>query len=189
MLNEKETKKSLSDYGIIFVSGAIDAAGADQVCQSIIRINVEEEAEFIQMIINSPGGDCASGFAVIDMMAWSRLPIYTTGVGMVASMALCVFMAGEKGRRVLTPRTSVLSHRFSAFSWGNHSELIARRKEEDFMHHRLVEHYTAHSALDTEEKVQQQLLRDVDTWLTPTEAVKLGLADVVQQDRRTKRLG
>jgi hypothetical protein len=35
----------------------------------------------------------AAGFAIIDLMEWSRLPIYTTGIGMIASMGLAVFMA------------------------------------------------------------------------------------------------
>lgn len=173
-------RKGLDDYGIIFISGPIEPGTAQTVCEQIIRINVAEEADMIQMIINSPGGTCAAGFAIIDLMEWSRLPVYTTGIGMVASMALAVFMAGEKGRRVVTPRTSILSHRFSAMSVGNHSELIAKRKEEDLMHERLVRHYIEHTTLRTEADVTGKLLRDVDTWLTPDEAIGWGIADVVQ---------
>jgi ATP-dependent Clp protease protease subunit len=182
MAGNGEHKKNLADYGIVFISSVIDSGTARSVCEEIIRINVEKEAEFVQMIINSPGGDCAAGFAIIDMMEWSTLPVYTTGVGLIASMGLAVFMAGEKGRRVLTPRTSVLSHRFSAFSWGNHSELVARRKEEDFMHRRLIDHYCEHTKLKTIDEIQGKLLRDVDTWLTPEEALDLGIADIIQPD-------
>ena len=181
-MKEKENgqKKGLDDYGIIFISGLIEQANAQSVCEKIIQINVAEEADFIQMIINSPGGACSAGFAIIDLMEWSRLPIYTTGIGMIASMSLAIFMAGEKGHRVITPRTSILSHRFSAMSCGNHSELIAKRKEEDLMHRRLLRHYLEHTDLKTEEEVTGKLLRDVDTWLTTEEAVELGIADVIQ---------
>ena len=174
-------KKGLEDYGIVFLSGPIEEGAARSVCEKIIEINVAEEADFIQMIINSPGGTCSAGFAIIDLMEWSRLPIYTTGIGMIASMSLAVFMAGEKGHRVITPRTSILSHRFSALSYGNHSELIAKRKEEDLMHERLLRHYLEHTNLKTEEEVTGKLLRDVDTWLTGVEAVEFGIADVIQQ--------
>lgn len=173
-------QKSLEDYGIIFVSGAIDGGTAQAVCEKIIGINVAEEADFIQLLINSPGGACSAGFAIIDLMEWSRLPVYTTGVGMIASMALAVFMAGEKGHRVITPRTSILSHRFSAMSIGNHSELIAKRKEEDLMHRRLVRHYVEHTKLETAEQVTEHLLKDVDTWLDAEEAIEFGIADVIQ---------
>jgi ATP-dependent Clp protease, protease subunit len=173
-------RKGLDDYGIIFVSGSIDAGSAQRVCEEIIRINVAGESDFIQMIINSGGGSCAAGFAIIDLMEWSRLPVYTTGVGRIASMALALFMAGEKGHRVITPRTSILSHRFSAFSLGNHAELLAKRKEEDLMHRRLLQHYLEHTHLKTDEEVTEHLLRDVDTWLSPEEAVAMGIADAVQ---------
>ena len=177
-------KKGLDDYGIIFISGEIDQERAQSVCEKIIEINVAHNCDFIQLIINSHGGLCSAGFAIIDMMDWSRFPVYTTGVGIISSMALAVFMAGEKGHRVLTPRTSILSHRFSAFSYGNHSELLAKRKEEDLMHRRLLDHYIQHTKLKTDEEVVKKLLGDVDTWLTPQEAVELGIADVIQHDRK-----
>jgi ATP-dependent Clp protease protease subunit len=178
---DQSTRKTLDDYGIIFISGEI----APSICERIIQINVEQQADFIQLIINSQGGSCSAGFAIIDMMEWSRIPVYTTGVGLVASMALCIFMAGEKGHRVLTPRTSILSHRFSAFSLGNHSELIAKRKEEDLMHNRILQHYRQHTELNSDEDITGHLLRDTDTWLSPQEAVDMGIADKIQQDRKT----
>jgi ATP-dependent Clp protease protease subunit len=177
-------KKGLDDYGIIFISGDIDEGTAQTVCEKIIEMNVTRNCDFIQLIVNSHGGLCSAGFAIIDMMDWSQLPVYTTGVGIIASMALAVFMAGEKDHRVLTPRTSVLSHRFAAFSYGNHSELVAKRKEEDLMHRRLLDHYIQHTGLKTEEEVVKKLLRDVDTWLTPQEAVEMGIADKVQFDQK-----
>jgi ATP-dependent Clp protease protease subunit len=136
------------------------------------------------MIINSPGGSCASGFSIIDIMEWSRIPIYTTGIGLVASMSLLILMTGEKGRRVLTSRTSILSHRFSGISFGNHSQLIAGRKEEDMAHDRIIQHYLTYSGVKDRSELEKYLLRDVDTWLTPEEAVQHGIADIVEQPRK-----
>ena len=184
---DNEEKKSLGDYGIIFLSGSIDASAAQAVCQEIIQINIEHSADLIQMIINSVGGYVSAGFAIIDMMEWSRLPVYTTGVGMIASMGLAIFMAGEKGQRVLTPRTSVLSHRFSGMNAGNYSDLIARRKEEDFLHERLIKHYVEHTSLKTAEEVEGILLKDVDAWLTPDEAIQYGIADMIEHKSKNVR--
>ena len=178
-------RSTLDEHGIIFLSGEIDGGRADSVCEKIIEINVGRDVDQIQLLINSPGGHCSAGFAIIDLMDWSRLPIYTTGIGMVASMALAIFMAGQKGHRVLTPRTSVLSHRFSAMSFGNHSELVARRKEEDLLHQRLLDHYQAHTNLKSADEVTDRLLLEVDTWLSPAEAVEFGIADTIQTDRKS----
>src|SRR5512138_95473 len=146
--NDKQQKENgLKDYGIIYISGAIDGGTAESVCKEIIDLNIKGEVNHIQMIINSPGGSCPAGFSIIDIMEWSRIPIYTTGIGMIASMGLLIFMTGEKGRRVITPRTSILSHRFSAFNFGNHSQLIASRKEEDLEHERILRHYLDYSCI------------------------------------------
>lgn len=186
--NDKEKKdRGLTDYGIIYLSGPIQEGTAEGVCKQIIEYNIKGDVNQIQMVINSPGGACSAGFSIIDIMEWSRIPIYTTGIGMIASMGLLVFMTGERGRRVVTPRTSILSHRFSAFSFGTHSQLIAGRKEEDLEHDRIVQHYLTYSNMASQDELEKYLLRDVDTWLTPDEAIQYGLADLIEQPRR--RLG
>jgi len=176
---EKRERNSLDDLGVIFLSGNIDAGAAESVCKSIIEMNLSGEHQHIQMIINSAGGECAAGFAIIDMMNWSRLPVYTTGLGMVASMGLLVFTSGQKGRRVITPRPSILSHRFWSLNIGNHSQLLARRKEEDLVHQRILDHYLEHTGVKSVEELETTLLREVDTWLSAEEAVQHGIADSI----------
>lgn len=183
--NDKQRKDNdLDDYGIIYISGGIDSGTAESVCKQILEYNIKGEVNQIQMIINSPGGSCPAGFSIIDIMEWSRIPIFTTGIGMIASMGLLLFMTGEKGRRVITPRTSILSHRFSSVNFGNHSQLIASRKEEDLEHERILEHYLAYSNIQDKAQLEEYLLRDVDTWLSPDEAIRYGLADRVEPLRR-----
>jgi len=183
--NGKEQKeRGLKDYGIIYLSGGIEGGTAESVCKEIIEYNVKAEVNQIQMVINSPGGSCPAGFSIIDIMEWSRIPIYTTGIGMIASMALLIFMTGEKGRRVITPRTSILSHRYYALSIGNHSQLIAGRKEQDLEHERILQHYLAYSNIKDRAELERHLLRDVDTWLTPEEAIQYGLADRIEPVRK-----
>lgn len=186
MIEKENGHRKLDDYGIIYLSGEIGGHTSESVCQKIIEINITKNVDCIQMIINSPGGSIADGFAIIDMMEWSRLPVRTTGLGILASMALLIFMAGKKEHRVITPRVSILSHRYSWWSAGKHSELIARRKEEDLTHARIMDHYLRHTSVKDEEELQKTLLRDVDTWLTAGEAVKYGIADVIEGDGLTE---
>lgn len=178
---EKEREdKELRDYGIIYLSGGIHRDTAERVCKEIIEFNIKGSINQVQMVINSPGGSCSEGFSIIDIMEWSKIPIYTTGIGLIASMGLLIFMTGEKGHRVVTPRTAILSHRFSAGSFGNHSQLIAGRKEEDMAHERILNHYMTYSAVKDRNELEAYLLRDVDTWLTTEEALRMGIVDVVE---------
>ena len=188
MIDKKEQKeKSLKDYGIIYISGEIDDAVSESVCKEIIELNIKQENEFIQMIINSAGGSSFAGFAIVDIMEWSQIPIYTTGLGIIASMGLIIFMAGEKGKRVITPRTSILSHRFSWIKAGNHSQLLAYRKAEDIEHKKIVEHYLKYTKINSQEELEKTLLKETDTWLTPEEAVEYGIADIVEPLKKINR--
>lgn len=182
MSNHKDERqeKGLSDYGIIYLSGQISEGTSESICKEIIEFNIKGETDYIQMIINSPGGSCTAGFAIIDMMEWSSLPIYTTGIGMIASMGLLIFMTGAKDRRVITQRTSILSHRFSGLSFGNHSQLLASRKEEDLTHQRIIDHYLRYTNFSDKSELEKELLQDVDTWLSSEEAIKFGIADKVE---------
>jgi ATP-dependent Clp protease, protease subunit len=184
-IKEKEREeKGLTDYGIIYISGVINETAAEKICKEIIEYNIKGSINQVQMVINSPGGTCTAGFSIIDIMEWSNIPIYTTGIGMIASMGLLVFMTGEKGHRVVTPRTSILSHRFSAINFGSHSQLIAGRREEDMLHDRILNHYIAYSNIKDRKELEKYLLRDVDTWLSTEEAVQLGIVDVVETMKR-----
>ncbi|MBP7652555.1 ATP-dependent Clp protease proteolytic subunit [Candidatus Dependentiae bacterium] len=178
--NSNDGKKRDID-GLIFLNGTI---AAEWVCKEIIRLNIENDIPSIQLIINSCGGYCSDGFAIIDIIEWSRIPVYTTGIGIIASMGLLIFMSGEKGKRVITPRTSVLSHRYFGGAMGNHSSLIAARKEQDLMHKRICDHYLKHTKINTEQELNTTLLRDVDTWLSPQECIEYGIVDTIQKDIR-----
>lgn len=179
MVEDSKTKDSLDELGIIYVGGEITPERSEQICRKIIELNGRAH-DCIQIILNSPGGSVHAGFAVIDVMEWSRLPVRTTALGMIASMSLLIFMAGQKGHRVVTPRVSILSHRFAWWNFGKHSELIARRKEEDLTHKRILDHYLAHTALKTTEQVHNTLLGDTDLWLTAEESVRHGIADLIE---------
>jgi len=77
-----------------------------------------------------------------------------------------------------------LSHRFSGGNFGNHSQLIASRREEDMLHERILNHYMNYSNIKDRQELEKYLLRDVDTWLSTEEAVQLGIVDVVESMKR-----
>ena len=132
----------------------------------------------IKLLINSPGGDLHSCFALIDTMKGSPVPIHTYGLGMIASCGLLTFIAGEKGKRFITRNTSILSHQWCWGTFGKEHELFAAVKEFDLTTKRILEHYQKCTGL-SEKKIREHLLPPEDRWLTAKEAVKLGLADEI----------
>ena len=132
----------------------------------------------LTLIINSPGGEVHSAFALIDTMKGSAIPIKTIGIGMIASCGVLTFMAGTKGKRLLTPNTSILSHQYSWGSAGKEHELFARVREFELSAERMLTHYKKCTGM-SEKKIREILLPPEDVWLSAKEAVKYGIADKI----------
>ena len=120
-----------------------------------------------------------AAFAVIDVMNGSTIPIHTTGLGMVASAAFMIFIAGDKGKRTLTPNTSILSHQFSWGAWGKEHELLAANKEFEMTTQRMIRHYKQCTGL-SEKKIRELLLPPQDVWLSAKEAKRYGICDQIK---------
>jgi len=152
------------------------------VIEWILRNNflpASKRPEYLNLIINSPGGDLNSAFALIDVMKGSAIPVHTLGIGQISSCALLTFMSGAKGHRVLTPNTSILSHQYSWGSYGKEHELISRVKEFELTSTRMLELYKHCTGL-TETKIREILLPAKDVWLSAKEAVEYGIADSIK---------
>lgn len=139
----------------------------------------EERPEMLNLIVTSPGGDLNAAFALVDTMRGSAIPIRTIGLGQIASAGLMIFIAGDKGQRILTPNTSILSHQYSWGAFGKEHELFAQIKEFDLTTKRMIAHYTKCTGLN-EDKIREVLLPPQDIWLSSHEAKKLGLCDYVK---------
>lgn len=184
-LNIKEDTKevnipSIEDHHYYIFSTAFDSSSTSDAMRFILARNLmtKDKPKFMKMIINSPGGEVPSAFALIDTMKGSKIPIYTYGMGEIASCGLLTFIAGEKGKRFITRNTAILSHQFSWGAWGKEHELMARVKEYENTTQRIIDHYKKCTG-QTEAVIKKYLLPPEDVWLTPREAVKYGIADQI----------
>jgi len=170
----------LYDAGIFLFMGAVDSDSCKEGVEFVLKQNTEKKKKKkLQFMICSPGGEMPPCFALIDIMKGSRIPIHTIGLGMIASCGLLLFISGEKGHRILTPNTSILSHQFSWGSYGKEHELFAQVKEFELSTKRMIDHYNKCTGL-TEKQIREFLLPPEDRWLSAKEAKKLNICDAVR---------
>ena len=141
--------------------------------------NKNKKKKELTLGICSQGGDLNACFALVDVMKGSAIPIRTIGMGLIASCGLVLFISGEKGRRFLTPNTSILSHQYSWGNYGKEHELFAVVKEYDLTTERMINHYKKCTGL-SEKEIREHLLPPQDVWLSAKEAKKLGLCDQIK---------
>lgn len=170
----------IKNHSVQLVFGEIDTDIAANVCAWILEANViqdpEERPHALTMMINSVGGDLHAAFAIIEVMRGSSIPIHTVALGNICSAGLMIFMSGQKSFRTLTPTCTIMSHNYSTGIAGNHHELLAIQKELNFTHQRILDLYKKCTGLP-EKVILEKLIGNQDTYLTPTEALALKLAD------------
>jgi len=183
-LNNEEPsadKELLLSKGITIFMGDVTEATMIPLVEWILAANLSNKPQKeLTLGICSPGGDLNACFALIDVMKGSRIPIKTIGMGMIASCGLLMFISGTKGKRILTPNTSILSHQYSWGSYGKEHELFATVKEFELTTKRMITHYKKCTGL-TEKLIREKLLPPHDVWLDSNQAKKLGICDKIQE--------
>jgi ATP-dependent Clp protease protease subunit len=172
----------IPEAGIYYFSSEFNMNSVRDINSWILECNFQGDRKYsnLTIIFSSYGGDLYSSFALIDMMRGSRIPIHTVGLGIIASAALMAFIAGEKGHRTITPNTSILSHQWSAGTYGKEHELVASQKQFDLTTKRMINHYRKATKLP-EKTIREKLLPAQDVWLTAEEAVEFNLVDNVRE--------
>ena len=175
-------KMELLQNGVVVFMGDVTVETMSPLIDWILAENYKKEKRQKELTLGicSRGGDLNACFALVDIMKGSKIPIRTVGLGMIASCGLLMFITGTKGRRVLTPNTSILSHQYSWGSVGKEHELFARVKELELTTERMINHYKKCTGLN-ETAIRKYLLPAHDVWLGAKDAKKLGLCDKVEQ--------
>lgn len=172
---------SLQSLGTHMLFGEISQESALITCEFIIKANLlSEDNTPLTLFINSEGGSTCDGFAIIDVMESSRLPVQTVGCGLIASMGLLISCAGQKGTRTLTKSAEVMAHQFSGYIAGKQHELVATTRAFERLEQQFIRHFLRHSSM-TEKQIRDVLFSPSDRYLTPLECKKYGLCDRVTE--------
>jgi ATP-dependent Clp protease protease subunit len=172
---------TLQNLGAHMLFGEINQVSALQTCEFIIKANMlRASSSPLTLLVNSEGGSVNDGFAIIDIMETSRLPIQTVGTGLIASMGLLISTAGHKGTRTITKNTEIMAHQFIGGVYGKHHELMAVQHEHLRLEQLFIKHFVRHSNM-TEKQIKDILFSPSDRWLSPDEAKKYGLCDRVTE--------
>lgn len=172
--------QNVDSNGVYLLMDQINYASCKEAIKWIMNKNLDPQPlPELTLIINSPGGDVHAAFALIDTIKASNIPIKTVGLGLIASAGFLIFIAGEKGKRILTPNTAILSHQYSWGSRGKEHELYAKVKEFELSTDRMITHYKKCIGMN-EKKIREVLLPPQDVWLSANEALKLKICDKIE---------
>ncbi len=163
---------------IIFLGGPVDDEAANLIIAQLLFLSNEDSKTNIHFYINSPGGSVSAGLGIYDTMQFIRPTVATYCIGVAASMAALLLMAGSKGKRYCLPNGRVLLHQplMGGLVQGPATDLGIQAKEMLRTRERLYRIIVDHTGQDYD-----TIARDCerDKWLDAEEAVAYGTADEV----------
>jgi ATP-dependent Clp protease protease subunit len=164
----------------ILLSGEIRKDLAERTIRQLLLLeNMGDDP--IRVLIDSPGGDADAGYAIFDMIRFIKPPVWTIGMGLVASAAAIIQLASPKDRRVGLPNSHYLIHQpLSTGIRGVATDIEIHARELDKLREK-INRLIAEETGTAFEQVEKDT--DRDFWMSAEEAVRYGLLSRVIQRR------
>lgn len=167
---------SIENYRVHLIYDEIDEFSAKDACEFLLKSYLEDPDSPVTLIVNSIGGSCDDGFAIIDLMEALPMKVRTIAIGQIMSMGFLIFTAGTKGERYIAPNACFMSHQFSNTIGGKDFEVEAAMKVQKMTRENITSHLQKYTGLSKTD-VQKKLLPQQDVYLNANECLALGVGD------------
>jgi ATP-dependent Clp protease protease subunit len=164
----------------ILLSGEIKKDLAERTIRQLLLLEDMGE-EPIRIFIDSPGGDADAGYAIFDMIRFVKPPVWTIGMGLVASAAAIIQLASPRERRVGLPNSHYLIHQPLSGIRGVATDIEIHARELDKLREK-INRLIAEETGSPLEQVEKDT--DRDYWMNAEEAAAYGLISriVIRRD-------
>ena len=152
----------------------VDAESCATIIRGLLYLQRCDADAPVTLYISSPGGEVQSGLALYDVMQAVSCPVRTVCLGMAASMAALLFIAGDE--RQMLPHSRVMIHDPLIGGGVGGSALSVKARADDLM--RICDITAGVIARHTGMPLDRVFeLTASDTYFEAEEAVEAGLAD------------
>ncbi len=165
---------------VVMLNGPVNDMISNLIVSQLLFLESENPEADINLYINSPGGAVTSGMAIYDTMQYIKPDVSTIVMGQAASMGSLLSCAGTKGKRYMLPHARHMIHQPLGGASGQATDVQIQVEELMRWKETLLEVYAKHTGKTTE-VLKQDMERD--NFMSATEAVEYGLADIISEKR------
>ena len=175
---ENVIEKQFLEQRKIIISSSVNQKLAERIIKTLFLMDGIDNTKPITVIVNSPGGDVFSGFAIFDIMRAIKSPVITLVAGFAASMGSIIMLGSKKGNRYATKNSKILIHQplIGGFFEGRATEIEIQAKEIQETKDRIINLYVEETG-QSREKIAKDV--EMDYWMTAEEAIEYKLIDKI----------
>jgi len=163
----------------VLLSGEINKDLAEKTIRQLLILEDRGDGP-IRIFIDSPGGDADAGYAIFDMIRFVKPPVWTIGMGLVASAAAIIQLASPRERRAGLPNSHYLIHQPLSGIRGVATDIEIHARELDKLRAKINQLIAEETGVPAE---QVEKDTDRDYWMNAEEAVKYGLISRIITNR------
>lgn len=163
---------------IVFLHGDVTEAVIASVIAQLLQL-ATVSTKPIHLVLSTYGGSVDEMFSLYDTIKFLPAPVHTVALGKVMSAGVLLLASGVKGKRLIGASSRVMIHPVSGGAMGNVFEVENQTKAMRDLHDRMVAMLLKETKMKPGYLEKAIMERKLDHYLTPDEAIKLGIADKV----------
>ena len=160
---------------IVVLHGDVNEHTISHVIVQLLQL-ANQNHKPIHLVISTYGGSVDEMFSLYDTIKFLPCPVHTIALGKVMSAGVLLLASGVKGKRLIGRSARIMIHPISGGVYGNVFEAMNEVKEHERLQKLMADALLKETRMTVEE-IDKIMKAGHDCYLTPEEAIKMGIVD------------
>jgi len=169
--------KQGEDSRIVVLYGGVSEQSISTVVYQLLYL-ANQNHKPIHLVVSTYGGSVDEMFSLYDTIRFLPCPVHTIALGKVMSAGVLLLASGVKGKRLIGSSARLMMHPISGGFYGNVFESMSETTEFKRLQDLMVNSLQKESSM-SKEQIENIMKSGHDYYVTPEEAVKLGIVDKI----------
>ena len=167
---------------MVVLHGEVNELSISNVIVQLLHL-ANQNHKPIHLVISTYGGSVDEMFSLYDTIKFLPCPVHTIALGKVMSAGVLLLASGVKGKRMIGKSARIMIHPISGGLIGNVFEAMNEMKEFERLQELMVSALMSETKL-TKENIDKLMKAGHDFFLTPEQAIEMGIVDRVIGDTK-----
>jgi len=166
-----------ADDRLVVLHGEVNEHSISAVIVQLLHL-ANQNHKPIHLVISTYGGSVDEMFSLYDTIKFLPCPVHTIALGKVMSAGVLLLASGVKGKRMIGRSARIMIHPISGGVLGNVFEAMNEMKEFERLQELMVTALMSETKMKKED-VDKLMKAGHDFFLTPEQAIKMGIVDKI----------
>ena len=171
------SQPSATEDRLVVLHGEVNEHSISNVIVQLLHL-ANQNHRPIHLVISTYGGSVDEMFSLYDTIKFLPCPVHTIALGKVMSAGVLLLASGVKGKRMIGSSARIMIHPISGGVLGNVFEAMNEMKEFERLQTLMVSALINETQMKKEE-IDKLMKAGHDFFLTPQQAVKVGIVDKI----------